>query len=176
MSSIREANVVHHNGKLARCHFDNVLVFCGCLLREINCFSTLDAPCPRFSYHLVVNERKQRKMSQARGDSLLKLTENREKLIHRASEKADFARTVEIGQVYTTSKSDVDGNSSTPSCREYSDPRNCDEKQIRSLGCVFHTELTNKQRLTTRFLEQRYHRSRQPAGDREHRRQVDIRQ
>ena len=37
-------------------------------------------------------------MSQARGDSLLQLTANRETLDHRASEQAEFARTVEIGQ------------------------------------------------------------------------------
>ena len=40
---------------------------------------------------------KHRKMPQARGDSMLQLTENRETLIRRASEQA-FAKTVESGQ------------------------------------------------------------------------------
>ena len=46
-SSIREINVVHHNGEPARRHVDNLFVFRGRLLREINCFSTLDTASPR---------------------------------------------------------------------------------------------------------------------------------
>ena len=41
-------------------------------------------------------------MAQVRGDSVLKITTNRDTLIHRASEQAEFARTVEIGQFYST--------------------------------------------------------------------------
>ena len=41
---------------------------------------------------------KERNMPQARGDSLLKLTANRETLSRRASENTEFDRTVEIGQ------------------------------------------------------------------------------
>ena len=50
------------------------------------------------------------------------------------------------------------------------------------VGCVSHEELNTThdhlflQRLTTRCLEPRYHRSSWAAGDREHRRQVDSRQ
>ena len=39
-------------------------------------------------------------MPQARGDSLLKLTANRKALIHRASEQAEFAKTMVIGQFF----------------------------------------------------------------------------
>ena len=57
-------------------------------------------------------------MSQARGDSVLKLIANRDTLIHKkASEQAEFANTVEIGQLYVTNESVVDGDSSAPSCR-----------------------------------------------------------
>ena len=51
---------------------------------------------------------------------MLKLTENREALMHRVSEQAAFARTVEIGQFHTRNESGMDGNSSALSCREYS--------------------------------------------------------
>ena len=57
---------------------------------------------------------------QARGDSVLRLTENRETLMHRASEQAAFARTLEKGEFYITNKSVMDGNSSTPFCGECS--------------------------------------------------------
>ena len=43
-----------------------------------------------------------------------KFTANRETLIHKASEHAEFARMVAIGQFYITNDSLVDGNSSTP--------------------------------------------------------------
>ena len=46
-----------------------------------------------------------RSMSQARGDTPLKLTANRDTLIQRASEQAEFARLVEIGQLCSTSES-----------------------------------------------------------------------
>ena len=48
---------------------------------------------------------------------MVKLTANRETLFHRASEQAEFASTVEIGQFYMKSESVVDGNSSTLVCR-----------------------------------------------------------
>ena len=65
---------------------------------------------------------KERNMSQARGDSMLKLTANRETLIHRGFRKAEFARTVEIGQLAITNEPVMYGNSSTPLCK-YSEPR-----------------------------------------------------
>ena len=48
---------------------------------------------------LTTVTQRERKMSQARGDSMLKLTANRETLIHRASEPAEFSRTVENGAI-----------------------------------------------------------------------------
>ena len=60
---------------------------------------------------LTILTRTEWNMSQARGDSVLEITANRETLIHRASEKATFARPVDI-----TNDSVVDGNSSTTSC------------------------------------------------------------
>ena len=47
---------------------------------------------------------------------MLKLTANRETLIRRASEQAEFARTVHIGQLYITNESVMDG-------KQYSGPR-----------------------------------------------------
>ena len=52
-----------------------------------------------------------RSMSQARGDTPLKLTANRDTLIQRASEQAEFARLVEIGQLCSTSESVMAGTS-----------------------------------------------------------------
>ena len=68
-------------------------------------------------------KKKQRKMPQARGDTLLQLTENRETRIRRASREASLAIAVENGQLFITSDFVMDGNSSTPSCREHSEPR-----------------------------------------------------
>ena len=48
-------------------------------------------------------------MSQARGDSVLKVTANRETLTPRASQQAEFARTVEIGHFFFTTESVRDG-------------------------------------------------------------------
>ena len=69
-------------------------------------------------------------MSQARGDSLLKLTENREALIHRASDQAEFARKVELGQFCITDETAMYGHRSTVLCREYIGHRN------QHLGCL----------------------------------------
>ena len=64
-------------------------------------------------------------LGKCHNESLLQLTENHEKLIHKASERAEFARTVENRQFYITNESFVmDENSSTLLCREYSDQRN----------------------------------------------------
>ena len=73
-------------------------------------------------------------MPQVRADSLpqltenhetliRRLTENHETLIRRASEQAADARSVESGQLDITNDSVMDGNSSAPLCREYSEPR-----------------------------------------------------
>ena len=43
---------------------------------------------------LTLITQKERNMSRARGDSMVKLTANRETLFHRASEQAEFASTV----------------------------------------------------------------------------------
>ena len=40
---------------------------------------------------------------------MLKLTANRDTLIHKASEHAEFARTVESGHFYITNESVMDG-------------------------------------------------------------------
>ena len=48
---------------------------------------------------------KPRKIPQARGDSLLQLKENLETLIRRASEQAELARKVEVGQLFITNES-----------------------------------------------------------------------
>ena len=55
---------------------------------------------------------------------MLQLTENHEMLIRRATEQAEFARTMEIGLFFVTNVSVTDGNGSSPLCREDSDPRN----------------------------------------------------
>ena len=47
---------------------------------------------------LTTITQKERNVSQARGDSMLKFTANRETLIHSASEHPKCARTVDIGQ------------------------------------------------------------------------------
>ena len=73
---------------------------------------------------LTTITQKERSMSQARGDSTLKLHEKRETLLHTASETAEFARTGETGQLNTTNESGMDEHSSSPPCREYSDPWN----------------------------------------------------
>ena len=56
---------------------------------------------------------KERNMSQARGDSMLKIIAHRKTLIHKASEQAKITRTVDIGQSYIASDSILDRNSST---------------------------------------------------------------
>ena len=52
--------------------------------------------------HLTLLTQKQRNMPQARGDSLLQLTENHETLIRKASEQASHVRAVENRQFYIT--------------------------------------------------------------------------
>ena len=82
---------------------------------------TRDRPRPRA---VDINYAKTAETPQARDDSMLQLTENHETLIRRASEQAEFARTMEIGQFHITNESVTDGNGSCPLCREDSDPRN----------------------------------------------------
>ena len=55
-------------------------------------------------------------MAQARGDSIPILTANRETVIHSTSKQEEFASMVEIGQIYITNESVIDGNSSTLEC------------------------------------------------------------
>ena len=148
-------------------------------------------------------------------DSMLKLTANRETLMHRASEEAAFAWTVAIGQFYITNESVMDGCSSTPLFTEFSEPRNSqnsrgqailndhvktaelkystllelwsqkyeyrhDNQGIWSLGCLYHEELNSAHDnlfpkiLNAKILEPCFRRSRWGAGDREHRRKVNI--
>ena len=64
---------------------------------------------------------------------MLKLIANRETLVRRASEQAEFARTVEIGHFYTIDESVVDGNSSGPSRREYPRPRNSRNSTLQAI-------------------------------------------
>ena len=63
-------------------------------------------------------------MPQDQGDELPQLTENRETLSRRPSEHEAFARTVENAQFSITNESVMEGNSSAPLCREYSEPKN----------------------------------------------------
>ena len=63
-------------------------------------------------------------MQQARGDSLVQLTENHETMIRKASEQRASARTMVNGHFYSTNESVRDGNSISPLCTEYSEPRN----------------------------------------------------
>ena len=72
-------------------------------------------------------------MPQARSDSMLQLTENRETLIRETSEHAAFARTVEIGQFYIANETVVDANSSTLICRECSEPLNSQGSRLQSV-------------------------------------------
>ena len=65
---------------------------------------------------LTFTTQQQETMRQARCDPLLQLTESQD-------EQAAFARTVEIGQFQNTNETVMDGNSSTRSCREDSEPR-----------------------------------------------------
>ena len=83
---------------------------------------------------------KHQKMPQARGDSLLQLTENRETQIHRASELADYARTVESGQIFFTNGSVMDGNSSALSCRWYAELRNSQNSILQSIPNPSHQD------------------------------------
>ena len=55
---------------------------------------------------------------------MLKLTASREALMHRASDQAEFGRTLESGQFQKTIESIMDGHSSTPLRSEYLEPRN----------------------------------------------------
>ena len=58
---------------------------------------------------LTITTKKECNVSQARGDSMLKLS-------------AKFARTVDLGQIfYMANESVSEGNSSPPSCREDSE-------------------------------------------------------
>ena len=65
---------------------------------------------------------------------MLKLTANREPLTHKASEQAQFARTVDIRQFYITNDSVVDGNSSTPLCTEFSELRNSRNSRLQAIN------------------------------------------
>ena len=82
---------------------------------------------------LTIITQKDRNMSRARGDSMLKLTANREMLFHRASEQAECAGTAEIGQFYIKSESVVDGNSCTRVCRKYSQARDSQYSRIQAI-------------------------------------------
>ena len=74
-----------------------------------------------------------KKVSQARGDSMLQLTENRETVIRKAFEQASFARAVENRQFYNTNESVMDGNSSTLLCRENSEPINSQSSRLQAV-------------------------------------------
>ena len=72
----------------------------------------------------MTTQKKQRNMPQLRGESVAQLTENHETLILKASEQAAFAKTVENdNSTSPTNESDKDRNSSSPLCREYSEPK-----------------------------------------------------
>ena len=60
-------------------------------------------------------------------------TENREALIHRASEQGAIARTVENGRFCTSNESGVNGNSSTPLCRDFSEPRDSRNSRLQAV-------------------------------------------
>ena len=66
---------------------------------------------------LMIVTRRERNMSQARGDSMLKLTANRETLIHTTPEHAEAARTVENRQFNITNEFVVARNSRYPRSR-----------------------------------------------------------
>ena len=73
-------------------------------------------------------------MPQARGDSLLQLTENRETLIQEASEQAAVARTLKNEQFYSTSESVMNGNSSALFlCREYSETMSSQYSRLQTV-------------------------------------------
>ena len=72
-------------------------------------------------------------MPQARGDSLLQLTENRETLIQEASEQAAVARTLKNEQFYSTSESVMNGNSSALLCREYSETMSSQYSRLQTV-------------------------------------------
>ena len=116
-----------------QCTFDNKeiltkTILAGDLLKFYNCicqwYETENlVPTPRKSeeeeeidvnpQQLTKNTQIERSVSQAWGDSMLKLVANRETLIHRASEQATCASTMDIGTFCITSDSVFDGNSST---------------------------------------------------------------
>ena len=60
-------------------------------------------------------------------------TENHETMIRKASEQAVFARAVENGQFYITVEFVTNGNSCTPLCREYSEPRNSQSSRLHAV-------------------------------------------
>ena len=81
---------------------------------------------------LTLITQKQQTLTQARGDSV-QLTEKHETMIRKASDQAAFARTVENVQFHITNESAMDGNSSTPSCREGVEPKNSQRTRLQAV-------------------------------------------
>ena len=81
---------------------------------------------------LTLITQKQQTMPQARGDSLLQLTENHETLIRKASEHAVFVTTVE-----NNSKSPMNPSWTETvlllCCREYSEPRKSQNSRLQAV-------------------------------------------
>ena len=80
----------------------------------------------------IDDAKKHQPMTQAHDDSALP-KENHETMIRKASEQAVFARAVENGQFYITNEFVMNGNSCTPLCREYSEPRNSQSSRLQAV-------------------------------------------
>ena len=74
---------------------------------------------------------KERNISPARGDSMLRLTTNLETLTHMDCEQAKFARTVDIGQFIITN--DFLWIQLTFLCKECSERRNSQSSRLRAI-------------------------------------------
>ena len=99
----------------------NTMLACICIYNRIRQWYETEnlVPTPRRAQHeeqidLEIVQptliSKKHKVPQARGDPMLRLTENRERMIRRASGKASFVRAVENGHVCGSNESVMVGN------------------------------------------------------------------
>ena len=91
-------------------------------------------------------------MAQAHDDSALP-KENHETMIRKASEQAVLARAVENGQFYITNEFVMNGNSCTPLCREYSEPRNSQSSRLQAVLTNHCKDWTSGQNWSNQICE-----------------------
>ena len=81
---------------------------------------------------LTLITQKQRNVPQGRGGSTIHLTENRETLVRRTSDRQHLPKRWKMNNSTLLTNLFLDGNSSSLLCREYSEPRNSQNSRLQA--------------------------------------------